>query len=209
MLEAKPQVIDRAVDVLSVVLISVAAVLTALCGYQSGRWGGEQTRLYNVANANRIDSAQAADRAVGDNAINVNLFLNYVDAMSTGEHARAQFIYDRFGPVMRAAMAAWLATKPLKNRHAPASPFAMPQYALPATAEARRLERSAANSFAGALAANRHADAFLLLTVVFAAVSFLAGMSTKMTYPRHAIVVGVGIAALIYGLVRMAELPFL
>ncbi len=203
-----PKAVDRVVDVLSVVLISVAAVLTALCGYQSGRWGGVQTRLYNVASASRIESAEAADRAVGTNAINVNLFLNYVDAMSTGDRRRAQFIYDRFGPEMRTAMVAWLATKPLHNRHAPSSPFAMPQYALPAKAQARRLEAAAASNFSAALEANRHADDFLLLTVIFAAVSFLAGMSTKMTYPRHAVVVTVGIVALIYGIVRMAQLPF-
>ena len=205
----EPKAVDRVVDVLSVILISVAAVLTALCGYQSGRWGGAQMRLYNLANASRIESAQAADRAIGMNAINVNLFLNYVDAMSTGDRTRAQFIFDRFPPEMRAAMAAWLATKPLKNRRAPSSPFVMRQYALPAKADARRYEAAASASFAAALEANRHADDFLLLTVIFAAVSFLAGMSTKMTYPRHALVVTVGIVALIYGIVRMAELPFL
>ncbi|MGA8576368.1 MAG: hypothetical protein WB609_11895 [Candidatus Cybelea sp.] len=206
MLETKA--VDRVVDVLSVILISVAAVLTAVCGYQSGRWGGAQMRLYNVANASRIESAEAADQALGINAINVNLFLNYVDAVSTGNTARAQFIFDRFGPEMRSAMVAWLATKPLKNRNAPASPFVMPQYALPAKAEARKYEVTAASDFSAALTANRHADDFLLLTVVFAAVSFLAGMSTKMVYPRHAIVVSIGVVALIYGTVRLVGLPF-
>ncbi|HEX3671147.1 MAG TPA: hypothetical protein VHT92_05520 [Candidatus Cybelea sp.] len=205
---AEPNKVDRVVDLLSVVLISIAAVLTALCGYQSGRWGGVQSRLYSVANASRIESAQASDQAVGLNAINVNLFLNYVDAVSLGDRTRAQFIYDRFPPEMRAAMIAWLATKPLKNRHAPSSPFVMRQYALPAKADARRYEAAAATSFAAALEANRHADDFLLLTVVFAAVSFLAGMSTKMTYPRHAVVVAVGIVALIYGIVRLVQLQF-
>lgn len=204
----EPEAVDRVVDVLSVVLISVAAVLTALCGYQSGRWAGVQSRFYSLANASRIESAQASDRAVGLNAINVNLFLNYVDAVSVGDRRRAQFIYDRFPPEMRAAMVAWLATKPMKNRAAPSSPFVMRQYALPAKADARRYEAAAASNFTAALEANRHADDFLLLTVVFAAVSFLAGMSTKMVYPRHAVVVAVGIVALSYGIVRLVQLPF-
>lgn len=207
MLEAKR--VDRLVDVLSVVLISVAAVLTALCGYQSGRWGGAQMRLYNVANASRIESAEAADRALGTNAINVNLFLNYVDAISTHDTTRAQFIFDRFGPEMRTATVAWLATKPLHNRRAPSSPFVMPQYVVPAKAESRRDEAAADASFAAAQKANRYSDDFLLLTVVFAAVSFLAGITTKMVYPRHAIVVTIGTLALIYGLIRLAQLPFL
>jgi hypothetical protein len=188
----EPKAVDRVVDVLSVILISVAAVLTAVCGYQSGRWGGVQMRLYNIANASRIESAEAADQALGINAINVNMFLNYVDAVGAGNAVRARFIFDRFGPEMRSAMVAWIATKPLKNRNAPASPFVMRQYALPAKAEARRYEATSESDFSAALTANRHSDDFLLLTVVFAAVSFLAGMSTKMAYPRHAIVVCVG-----------------
>ena len=48
----------------------------------------------------------------------------------------------------------------------------------------------------------------MLLTVVFASVSFLAGMSTKMAYPRHAVVVVVGFAGFLYGIGRMVSLPF-
>ena len=54
--------VDRIVDIASVALISAAAVLSAACGYQSGRWGGEQSRLYNLANAARVKSAVSADR---------------------------------------------------------------------------------------------------------------------------------------------------
>jgi len=45
--------------------------------------------------------------------------------------------------------------------------------------------------------------------VVFAAVSFLGGMSTKMQFPRHAIIIGVGTAALLYGIVRLIGLRFI
>lgn len=200
---------DRFVDVASVVLISAAAVLTALCGYQSGRWGGQQARYYNVASADRIRSAEAADRSNILTAIDVALFLQYVDAVDAKNAAKAAFIYRRLRPEMRPAMRAWLAANPRTNPKAPSSPFVMPQYSLRTAAEARRLEADAGIKFEQAQAANEHADDFLLLTVIFASVSFLAGMSTKMAYPRHAIVIGVGTVALIYGIVRMAWLPFL
>jgi hypothetical protein len=201
--------VDRVVDVASVALISVTAVLSALCGYQSGRWGETQTRLYNVANADRVRSAEAAGRANTLTTIDVTLFLHYISAVDTGNARESAFLLRRMRPEMRPAMNAWLATKPLTNRNAPASPFSMPQYSLRTNAEMRQYEARAAASFAAAQDAARHADDFLLLTVVFAGVSFLAGMSTKMTYPRHAIVVGVGSLALIYGVVRLIRLPFL
>jgi hypothetical protein len=201
--------IDRFVDIAGVALISAAAVLTALSGYQSGRWSGVQARSYNVASAGRIESAEAADREAALTAIDVNVFLNYVDAVETGDTRRAQFLNRRIRPEMRPAMDAWLATKPFTNPKAPSSPFVMPEYSLRSRALAQRDDALAADSFKAAVEANRHADDFLLLTVIFAAVSFLAGMSTKMVYPRHAIVIALGLVALFYGLVRLAALPFL
>lgn len=195
-------------DVAGVALISVAAVLTAVCGYQSGRWSGAQMRDYNVANAHRVESAEAADRGFALTAIDVNLFLHYVDAVSEGNARDADFIYRRFRPEMRPAIKAWLATKPLTNPHAPSSPFAMPQYSLATNSSSHKLAAQASKDFDAAQVANRHADDFLLLTVIFAGVSFLAGMSTKMTYPRHAIVIALGLVGLVYGLIRLVELPF-
>jgi hypothetical protein len=200
---------DRVVDVASVVLISIAAVLSALCGYQSGRWSGEEGRFYNLANASRVQSAEDADRAMALTAIDVNLFLHYVDAVDARHAREAAFIYRRFRPEMRAATAAWLATKPLTNPAAPSSPFAMPQYKPAARTASVALERQAAGDFRAAQAATRNSDDFLLLTVIFAAVSFLGGISTKMSFPRHAVVVTLGTVALIYGAVRLGRLPFL
>jgi hypothetical protein len=200
--------VDRIVDVASVVLISVAAVMSALCGYQSGRWSGEQTRLYNLTNAARVESSEAADRTNVLTAINVTLFLHYIDAVDAHDQRKAQFIYRRLPREMKPAMDAWLATNPLVNPRAPTSPFVMPQYSLHTKAETRRLAAIAAANFAAAQTANEHADDFLLLTVIFAGISFLAGVSTKMTYPRHAFVVTIALIGLVYGSIRLVELPF-
>jgi hypothetical protein len=199
--------VDRFVDIGSVVLISIAAVLSAVCSYQAGRWEGEQTRLFNVADASRQLSTQASDRAFVTTSINVTLFLQYVEARQSGNAAIAKFIYRRFPPEMRRAVDAWLATDPEHNPHAPSSPFTMSGYAQTMQAGSRKEEATAAADFGQALIARRNADAFTLLTVVFAGVSFLAGVSTKMAYPRHAIIVGVGILALLYGIGRLAFLP--
>ncbi len=207
MIESKS--IDRAVDVASVVLISVAAVLSAICGYQSARWGGQQTRLYNIANASRTHSAEAAARSNALTVIDVAVFLDYVNAVDARDARKAQFLYQRFRPEVRPVMRDWLATKPLSNPKAPSSPFVMREYALKTSATAAADEAVAKAAFGQAMAATRNSDDFVLLTVIFAGVSFLAGISTKMSYPRHAIVVAVGILALAYGAARLVHLPFL
>jgi hypothetical protein len=201
--------VDRFVDIGSVFLISIAAVLTALCGYQSGRWSGHQTYLYNDANASRIASGEATGRSNALMMIDVISFLDYINALDAGDTRKADFLYPRFRPEMRAALGAWLATKPLRNAKAPATPFIMRQYTLQTNAEAKRYEEKANADFEAAQRANQIADDFLLATVIFAGVSFMAGVSTKMVYPRHAVLIALATVAMIYGLLRLVQLPFL
>jgi hypothetical protein len=198
---------DRAVDIGSVILISAATVLTAFCGYEAARWTALQTRQYNEASVTRISSAVAAGRTNTLETIDVATFLEYVRAISSGRADEQSFIYKRFRPEMRHAVDAWIATKPLKNPNAPSSPFAMPEYQLQSTAEAARLGAMSAASLRDAGDSNELGDQYVRLTVIFAAVSFLAGISTRFFFPNHLVVVSVGFVALAYGLIRMVELP--
>jgi hypothetical protein len=200
---------DRIVDVASVVLISAAAVFSALCSYQASRWGGEQARMYNTAITQRALTAEATNRTLALTAIDVNLFLNYGSALEAHQDRKARFIYQRLRPETRSALDAWLRTDPQHNPKAPSSPFAMPAYRDWARNETAKYDAAANASFNGAITANRHSDNFMLLTVIFAAVSFLGGMSTKMRYPQHMVIVILGTVALMYGIVRIAALPFL
>lgn len=203
------QTVDRIVDVASVILISAAAVFSALCSYQSGRWSGDQNRLYNSANVQWVHAAMEFNRASSLGAVNAGLFLAYVSAMQEGNREKTEFIYRRLGSRMRGALDQWLETKPLLNPHAPVSPFDMPAYHDWFENAGKPEQEQATRDFNDAQNANRTSDSFLLLTVIFAGVSFLGGMSTKMTYPKHLIVILIGTAALLYGIVRIVSLPFL
>ena len=203
----KESTFDLWVDVASVVLISAATVLTAWCGYEAARWTAIQTRQYNEASAQRVAAAVASDRANTLEIVDVTMFLQDVAAVAAGRTDEEAFIYRRFRPEMKRAVDAWLATKPRKNPGAPSSPFAMPQYHLLTGAEAARLNALSAASFEAATNANELGDAYVRLTVIFAAVSFLAGISTKFRFPSHIVVVVAGFGVLIFGLIRMIELP--
>ena len=83
----------------------------------------------------------------------------------------------------------------------------MPQYKLKTTQEAARLNALSAERFQEASESNELGDRYVRLTVIFAAVSFLAGISTRFFFPNHLIVVVLGFGALAFGLIRMFELP--
>jgi hypothetical protein len=198
---------DRWVDVASVILISLATVVTAWCGYEAARWTALETRSYNDASSLRVQSAVFEGRTNTLQTIDVATFLEFVRAVATHSTDEQDFIYKRFRPEMRRAVDAWIATKPLTNPAAPASPFAMPQYVLKTTTEADRLSAMASARFLQATSSNEIGDRYVRLTVIFAAVSFLAGISTRFFFPNHLIVVVLGFGALAFGLIRMFELP--
>jgi hypothetical protein len=79
---------------------------------------------------------------------------------------------------------AWLATRPLENPNAPLTPFAMPQYKLAATADAKRLDADAELSAATVRRDIQRASNYILGVVLFSVSLFFAGMSTKLSDTR-------------------------
>ena len=87
----------------------------------------------------------------------------------------SDFYFKRFRKEFRPAVVAWLATKPLKNPKAPLTPFAMPQYKLAATAEARRLDAEAEISAASVRRDIQRSSNYVLGVVLFSVSLFFAG----------------------------------
>jgi hypothetical protein len=195
---------DRFVDIAAVVLISLTALLSAWCGFQTSRWGTLQSRDYNEASAHRLEASVLSGRANTLENVDITLFLQYTIAKDEGHADVAGFIERRFRDEFRPAFNAWLAANRDPHHPGPSSPFVMPEYQLAANAQAAVLDRQASDLFSSAVNAGELADTFVRLTVLFAGVSFLAGISTKFRYPGHLIVVACGFVILIYSCIRLA-----
>jgi hypothetical protein len=184
---------ERRIEIVAVVLISVASVASAWCAYESARWGGVQSASYSRANATRVESLRAANLANRQLMVDLNLFLAYSNAVSVKNTAFSSFIEQRFPKRLALATRAWLATHPLANPKAPSSPFVMRQYHLDAQDDADQLEAKAGALFDQGSIAREISDRYILMTVLFASVSFLAGVGSK--FDQRA----VALAALILG----------
>jgi hypothetical protein len=196
------------VEVIVTVLLALAAVATAWSGYQANQWHGEQAIAFSRANAARVESTRASDLADAQTEIDVATFTQWVDAYARHETQLATFYRKRFRPKFQPAVAAWIATRPLKNADAPLTPFAMPNYRLEATAQADRLEMAAAASAAEASRDIRHANHYVLAVVLFSAALFFGGISTRLQRPRpRAVVLGIGCAVLVGTLAWVATFP--
>jgi hypothetical protein len=186
----------KRMELVSAIILSLATVLTAWCGYQATRWSGEQSLYYSEASALRIKSAQLENQATQLTGIHVGLFVQYAAAISQNNQALADFLYQRFPEPMKSATTSWLATEPLKNPEAPTSPFQMPSYVLQERQQARELDAMADRAFTQANEANDLSDNYVLLTVIFASVLFFGGISTQ--FEARAIETGMlGVAGMV------------
>jgi hypothetical protein len=196
------------VEVLTTVLLALAAVATAWATYQAAHWRSEQALAGNRSTAARVQANRAAGVANREIQADLLTFTQWVDAYSTGEAKLADFYFRRFRPEFRPAVLAWVATKPLSNTDAPLTPFQMPEYRSSALADADRLESKGA---AEALRSQSHvgrADRYSLCVVLFATSLFFAGISTRVrTEGSRLVVLGMGWALFLGALAWMLTFP--
>ena len=198
---------DRLIDLISVVLISLATLMTAWCSYQSSSWGSLQAKRYAEANELRIKAASEEDAAHTRTAIDVSLFVQYLSARSAEHSQFADFLRAHFPDELKKATDEWEATHPETNPSAPSSPFTMPSFKVDAQERADRFNQIANEAFMNGLHANQHSDDYVLVTVLFASVSFLGGIGGKLRYPFHLVLLAFGALLLVLAFGMLTRLP--
>jgi hypothetical protein len=197
-------------ELVATVILAFATVLTAWSAFQSAKWSGVQAINFTAASTARVESTRASDLANTQRAVDVDTFVAWVSAVSSEsqrglipaegpyrpqESTESGFLYERFRDEFKPAVEAWLATRPLVDPDAPATPFQMEEYQLAADEDAAELVAESERLRDEALQSNQRSDNYVLLTVLFAAVLLFAGVSTKLD-GRRAQVGMIGLAAI-------------
>jgi hypothetical protein len=200
--------VDERLEVIATVLLSLATVATAWSGYQASRWNGEQAKAFSRASTLRDASNKADALANAQTQIDVATFTQWVDAYALERTELADFYFARFRPEFKPAVDAWIGTRPRRNPDAPLTPFAMPEYTVAARVEAERLQAEAERTSATARTNVQRATNYVLCVVLFAAVLFFAGISTKLETPRlRRFLLGFGAALFLGTVVWLATFP--
>jgi hypothetical protein len=174
---------DNWIEVGSAILMSLAIIASAWCAYQAARWSGVQSIEFSEAAANRNKSMIFASLAGTEVEIDATVFMDYASLYMQGnvtEEQLDQYEERFFTDRLEAAMDAWLATNPLENPDAPRNPFEMDAYQNSNLAIAEATFNLAEMDSKAAKDANQQSDNYVMLTVLFAAVLFFAGVSTKL-----------------------------
>lgn len=175
---------ERRLETWSAILMSLATVATAWCAYQSAEWGGEQSFMLGESNRAGREATLQESLAMQQRSLDAALFMEWIGAIATENQPLEEFYLQRFRPVMRTAVDAWLATDPRNNPDAPPHPFVLPEYTIGQDSIASAERERSATSWALARQYDAHGDRYVLLTVVFASVLFFAGISEKFDEDR-------------------------
>jgi hypothetical protein len=192
-------------ETIVLVVLSITAVLTAWCGFESAKWSGEMSVAFSEASSSRIEAARQSGIANAARQADLSIWGVYVQARAQGDAALARYVEQRFTDHFRVAYRAWIA-----QGEPTAGPFKMKEYVPPGTTEAAAADQRADSRFADALVNNQRGDNYALLTVLFALVLFFAAASTRLVRPSaQSILLGVAIIFLIAATVILATFPIL
>ena len=178
-------------EVVTVLLLSVTAVLTAWCGFQSSKWGGAMSISFSQASSARIQAADAMSQARDARGFDLAIYTQFVEAVATDNTRLAEYVKERFTPQFAVAFDDWRA-----HGQALPSPFQEPSYQPPGQADADQLSSRADAKFQEALDRNQQGDDYSILTVLFALVLFFTALSGR-DFPRWAGLTFLGLAAVI------------
>lgn len=205
-------------ELVTTILMALAAILTAWCGFQATKWSGVQATNFSRAGADRTESTRASTLAGQQTTVDVVTFLEWLSAaqadIETGaipgpddvgpdfeyrptEGTLSGFLFERFRDEFRPAVDAWLTTGPFTDPAAPATPFDMSEYELAAATEAEALRASADEDSAAAREANQNGDDYVMTTILAALVLFFAGLANKLVKPRNQLI-ALGLGAVIF-----------
>ena len=185
------------------IVLSITAVLTAWCGFESSQWGGEMSIAFSEASGARIEAARRAGDANAARQADLSIWGVYLQARAQRNTALASYVEQRFTDHFRVAYRAWLAQGEPKG-----GPFSMKEYLPPGTTEAMAADQRADSRFADALVFNQRGDNYTILTVLFALVLFFAAASTRLGRPRAQwILLGLAMSFLIAATVILATFP--
>ena len=168
----------RRAEVIATVLLAAAAVGTAWATYQAAHWRSEQAAAGNRSTAARVQANRAAALANRQVQVQVETFIQWVNARAAGDTELATFYRQRFRPEFRPAVRGLARDPAVHGRRCPVHAVRHAPVALGGGgAGGCRSRRRAPRSRKVASGFLERADRYTLCVVLFALTLFFAGLS--------------------------------
>jgi hypothetical protein len=184
-------------NLMAAIILSLATLASAWCGFQASSWNSVYSTESRTANGARLESGRQSDIADRQLSSDLLIFTAWLQAEINGQTAVAHEVELRFRDHFRPAFEAWRAQPVTAGGHLPeGTPFERAEYVLPTQAAAEDAAARAAAALDAADVAGAASSRYVLTSVLFASVLFLAGIAAKLSNLRlaHAVVAVAGLA---------------
>jgi hypothetical protein len=197
---------DRLLEIVAVLLLAVATLGTAWCGYQSSQWNGVQTDLARQSSDQRVEANRQFGLATQKVAYDSTLIADYAQAVQAGNSTLAKFYRDslirpEFLPQLDALEQQFRAGQKVNIFTDPA--YLKVQFQQYNDAAAKSEDLSVASQEAG-----NTADEYVLTTILLAVALFFAGVTSSFRYrPARALLIVMALGTIAVAASRLAGLP--
>ncbi len=169
------------VETAGAILMAIASLGTAWSSYEVSRWAAHASGSAGTAGALERKANLMNLQGYQVQAVQAQMFMEYVSAHVSGNATLEKFYVDRFAPELKVAFDAWIAQKPFETASAPPHPFAMPQYERRFTREIEESLKESARLAQEARTDGGVADKYLTNTVILATVLFFIGITSRFS----------------------------
>jgi hypothetical protein len=194
--------------VAAAVILALASLLTAWSGFEAAQWSRTQAITGNAVVGKLLEGTRLSTLGGQDTLVDVVIFTNWLEAISTENQPLADFYRSRFREEFRPAFEAWLALDPIKNPEAPSSPFAMEAYGPARRQAASDLQEEAAGLQQDVRAAAENAEYYVRNTLYLALALFLVGISRMFSGVKlRGALQGLALVLLLFGILNVITGP--
>ena len=196
------------IEIIAVIMLGIATVATAWCGFQSSKWNQRETDEARAAGLSRLESSQLYGLATQKVSYDANVTAQYAEAIAHDDTELATFIRDH---LMRPEYLPYLdewETQLRAGEGEGTNLFTNEEYL---TAQFAPSEAAAAE---GDAALDRSAEAsdnaadYLVMTLLTATALFFAGVTSSFaSRSAKTMLVIVSASVLVFTLVQLTTLP--
>ena len=198
---------NRLSEMLAVLLLGIATIGTAWCGYEASRWNQDQGDLAREASDLRVEGNRQFGLATQSIVYDVNLVAQYAKAVVDGDTKLQEFFKTTlFRPAFLPVLERWQAAidagqhppNLLEDRDYIGSQFADYQ-ATQSKAEAKDVE---------AENAGENGDDYVFITLMLASALFFAGVTTSFKmHMARLVLISLAAVLIAYAISRIVTLP--
>ena len=199
------------IDLLATILLSLAAVLSAVCAYQASRWYSEMN--VSLGESSTLRAAAAKDDRDANRQIlgDMMMFFEWADAFRKKDTTLMTALQDRFSQPLKKSFFVWLhlEKKGAANLLPKGTPLELQEYSLELQKESNELVDQSEKIFMTAKKAANIGDSFIFSLVIFSLALFFGAVCTKIdTHLLQAVLLWIGIVIVITGIIIITQLPW-